>query len=149
MLNRIRLRPIERHDLPALLDIIRDARSEYGRAEQPDSRLAPADFAIFDTYTKRRTIYFVALLDGAVVGGAGIAPLPGSDPLACELQRMDLKREARGQGVETLLLDACLDAARRFWFVRCHAETIFDMNLPLKLDSRSGLIELKAPQEAM
>jgi acetyltransferase len=46
------------------------------------------------------------------------------------------------QGVGTLLLDACLDAARRFWFVRCYAETISEMDQALKLYSRNGFIEL-------
>ena len=71
------------------------------------------------------------------------APPPGDDPLTCELQRMYLKREARGQGVGTLLLDACLDAARRFWFVRCYVETLSEMNQALKLYSRNGFVELK------
>jgi putative acetyltransferase len=142
MLNRTILRPLERRDVPALLDIIRDARAQYGLATRVDSLLEPADLAIFDTYQKRRTIYFVALTDGEVAGGAGIAPLAGDDPLTCELQRMYLKPEARGRGVGTLLLDACLDAARRFWFVRCYAETISEMDKALELYARNGFVNL-------
>jgi putative acetyltransferase len=142
MLNRTLLRPLERRDVPAMLDIIRDARAQYGLATRVDSLLEPADLAIFDTYQKRRTLYFVALTDGEVVGGAGIAPLAGDDPLTCELQRMYLKPEARGRGVGTLLLDACLDAARRFWFVRCYAETIAEMDQALKLYARNGFVNL-------
>lgn len=142
MLNRTTLRPIERRDVPALLDIIRDSRDQYGMSTRVDFLLEPADLAIFDTYSQRRTIYFVALIDGQVVGGAGIAPLVGDDPLTCELQRMYLAREARGQGVGTLLLDACLDSARRFWFVRCYVETIKEMDRALKLYSRNGFVEL-------
>src|SRR5262245_52132214 len=142
MLNRTLLRPLERRDVPAMLDIIRNARAQYGLATHVESLLEPADLAIFDTYQKRRTIYFVALIDGEVVGGAGIAPLAGDDPLTCELQRMYLKPEARGQGVGTLLLDACLDAARRFWFVRCYAETISEMDKALKLYTRNGFVNL-------
>jgi putative acetyltransferase len=142
MLNRTIFRPLERRDVPAMLDIIRDARAQYGLATRVDSLLEPADLAIFDTYQQRRTLYFVALTDGEVVGGAGIAPLAGDDPLTCELQRMYLKPEARGQGVGTLLLDACLDAARRFWFVRCYAETISEMDRALRLYARNGFVNL-------
>jgi putative acetyltransferase len=142
MLNRTVLRPIERQDVAALLDIIRDARAQFGLEARVQSLLEPADYSLFDTYQKRRTLYYVALVDDQVVGGAGIAPLPGDDPLTCELQRMYLKPEARGQGVGTLLLDACLDAARRFWFVRCYAETISEMGGALRLYSKSGFAEL-------
>ena len=55
---------------------------------------------------------------------------------------MYLKPEARGQGVGTLLLDACLDAARRFWYTRCYAETISEMGDALELYSRNGFVEL-------
>ena len=146
MLNRTLLRPIERQDVQALLDIIADARAQFGLAGRAESVLEPADYAIFDTYQKRRAMYFVALVDGEVVGGAGIAPLHGDDPLTCELQRMYLKPEARGRGVGTLLLDACLDAARRFWFVRCYAETVSEMERALKLYARHGFVELDESQ---
>ncbi len=142
MLNRTVLRPIERRDVSALLDIIRGARDQYGMSTRVEALLEPADLALFDTYSQRRTIYFVAMVDGEVVGGAGIAPLAGDDPLTCELQRMYLRPEARGRGVGTLLLDACLDAARRFWFVRCYVETISGMDQALKLYSRNGFVEL-------
>lgn len=125
-----------------MLDIIRDARAQYGLAARVESLLEPADLALFDHYQKRRTLYFVALTDGEVVGGAGIAPLAGDDPLTCELQRMYLKPAARGQGVGTLLLDACLDAARRFWFVRCYAETVSQMDKALRLYARNGFVNL-------
>jgi putative acetyltransferase len=142
--SHITIRTLERADVPALLEIIRAARAQYGLAERVDSLLEPADFALFDTYSRRRAIYFVALVDGEVAGGAGIAPLAGLDPLTCELQRMYLKPEARGQGVGTRLLEACLDAARRFWFVRCYAETISQMDQALKLYTRLGFAELSA-----
>ncbi len=136
------IRPLERHDVPALLAIIRDARAQYGLAGRVESLLEPADLAIFDTYQRRRALYLVALQDGEVIGGAGVAPLSSAEPLTCELQRMYLKPEARGQGVGTRLLDACLDAARRFWFVRCYAETVSEMDQALKLYARRGFAEL-------
>lgn len=138
------LRPLERGDVPALLGIIRDARAQYGLADRVDALLEPADLAMCDTYGKRHAIYFVALLDDEVVGGAGIAPLAGADALTCELQRMYLKPEARGQGIGTQLLDACLDAARRFWFVRCYAETIAEMDVALAFYARHGFETLTA-----
>jgi putative acetyltransferase len=139
------IRPIERTDVPALLEIIRDARAEYGLATRVESLLEPADFGLYEAFQKRRTIYFVAVARGEILGGAGIAPLAGADPLTCELQRMYLKRSARGQGVGAGLLDACVDAAGRFWFVRCYAETIAEMQPALQFYAKHGFHALPAP----
>lgn len=143
--TQVKIRPLERADVPALLGIIRDARAQYGLGARVDSLLEPADLALFDTYGRRRAIYFVAVIDDEVVGGGGIAPLAGADALTCELQRMYLAPEARGQGVGSRLLEACLDAARRFWFVRCYAETISEMEQALRLYARHGFETLTAP----
>ena len=147
MLNQARLtiRPLERSDVPAMLGIIRDARAEYGLETRVESLLEPADLALYDTYQRQRALYSVALLDGELAGGAGVAPLAGADPLTCELQRMYLRREVRGLGIGTKLMDACLDAARRFWFVRCYAETISEMGQALAFYSRHGFETLPGP----
>jgi putative acetyltransferase len=136
------IRPLERSDVPAMLGIIRDARAEYGLADRVESLLEPADLELFDIYQRPRTLYHVALQDGIVVGGAGVAPLAGEDPLTCELQRMYLRRDVRGLGIGARLLETSLDAARRFWFVRCYAETISEMRQALAFYARHGFVTL-------
>ena len=101
-------------DVPAMLTIIAGSRAEYGVANRVAELLEPADRALYETYQRQRSLYFVAVLGGEVVGGAGIAPLAGSDPLTCELQRMYLRRDVRGRGIGNALLEQCLKAARQW-----------------------------------
>lgn len=79
----LEIRPIERADVPALLEIIADSRREYGIGDQGVPLLEPADHALYDNYQRQRALYFVAVLGGEVVGGAGVAPLAGADALTC------------------------------------------------------------------
>ena len=141
-INKPQIRLIEPADVPAMLEIISGSRAEYGMATRVAELLEPADRALYATYQRQRSLYFVAVLAGEIVGGAGVAPLNGADPLTCELQRMYLRIDARGQGVGTRLLGTCLEAARRFWYVRCYAETIAEMDQALKLYTRNGFVEL-------
>jgi putative acetyltransferase len=143
--DRLEIRPIERADVPALLDIIASSRGEYGIASRGVELLEPADHALFDTYQRQRTLYFVALLEGEVVGGAGVAPLAGADPLTCELQRMYLRRDARGRGIGDALLKRCLAAAKQFLYVRCYLETVEQMQAALEFYGRHGFRDLQAP----
>jgi putative acetyltransferase len=139
------IRPLEPADVPALLRIIAASRAEYGIAEQGVELLEPADHALYSNYQRQRTLYFVAKLDGEVLGGAGIAPLAGADPLTCELQRMYLRADARGRGIGDALLQQCLAAARQFLFVRCYLETIARMRPALEFYGKNGFRELPAP----
>lgn len=144
-IHKPRIRLIEPADVPAMLTIIADSRAEYGVTNRVAELLEPADRALYQTYQRQRSLYFVAVLGGEIVGGAGIAPLAGADPLTCELQRMYLRREARGRGVGNALLEQCLKAARQFLFVRCYLETITEMQEALEFYGRNGFQDLRAP----
>ena len=143
--DRLQIRPIEPADVPALLTIIADSRGEYGIAERGVELLEPADHALYATYQRQRTLYFVALPGGEIVGGAGVAPLAGADPLTCELQRMYLRADARGRGIGDALLERCLGAAKQFLYVRCYLETITQMQAALEFYGRHGFRDLQAP----
>jgi len=141
----LQIRPIELADVPALLQIIADSRGEYGIAAKGVPLLEPADHALYANYQRQRTLYFVALSGGEVVGGAGVAPLSGADPLTCELQRMYLRRDARGRGIGEALLERCLAAAKQFLYVRCYLETVTQMHAALEFYERHGFRDLQAP----
>jgi putative acetyltransferase len=141
----LEIRPIEPADVPALLRIIADSRAEYGIAGRGAPLLEPADHALYATYQRQRTLYFVALSGGEIVGGAGVAPLAGADPLTCELQRMYLRADARGRGIGDALLERCLGAAKQFLYVRCYLETVTQMQAALEFYGRHGFRDLRAP----
>jgi putative acetyltransferase len=143
--ENLTIRPLEPGDVPALLQVIADTRAEYGLGERGVELLEPADRELYASYQRQRTLYFVALWNGAVVGGAGVAPLSGADPLTCELQRMYLRREARGRGIGEALLQRCLSAAKQFLYVRCYLETITQMQPAIEFYGRHGFRDLAQP----
>ena len=141
----LEIRPLELADVPALLRIIAESRGEYGIAARGVALLEPADHALYASYQRQRTLYFVALWGGEIVGGAGVAPLAGADPLTCELQRMYLRADARGRGIGDALLERCLAAAKQFLYVRCYLETVAQMEAALEFYGRHGFRDLQSP----
>jgi putative acetyltransferase len=143
--ERLQIRPLEPADVPALLTIIADSRREYGLADRGVELLEPADRTLYAHYQRQRSLYFVAVWQGEIVGGAGVAPLSSADPLTCELQRMYLRADARGRGIGDALLQRCLAAAKQFLYVRCYLETITQMQAALEFYGRHGFRDLEAP----
>jgi putative acetyltransferase len=132
-------------DVRTVLEIISDCRREYGLENRVPALLEPADHRLLDTYRCRRSAYFVAILDGEVVGGAGISHLPEGDGSTCELQRMYVRQASRARGIGHALLVRCVQAARAFRYLRCYAETISEMTAAIAFYERHGFRQLAEP----
>lgn len=143
--NSWQVRRLRYDDVHQLLETIRSVRKEFGLANRVTALLEPSDYAILDVYRHRRSVYFVAVAEGRVLGGAGIFPLTGGDWGTCELQRMYLCSQCRGQGIGRALLAACLDTARSFGYERCYAETVAEMSTAIAFYERHGFRRLPAP----
>jgi putative acetyltransferase len=139
------IRRLQQADVHAVLEIVRSVRTEYGLAARVEDVLEDSDYALFETYRRRRTAYFVALDEGEIVGGAGIAPLANGNWLTCELQRMYLRPQKRGTGIGQMLFDECIAAAQSLGFAHCYAETISPMKTALAFYERNGFRFLDGP----
>jgi putative acetyltransferase len=124
------LRPLQASDVHLLAGIIDDRRRGYG---------------LFETYRRRRAAYFVAVVDERVIGGAGIAPLPGEESTTCELQRMYVHPDSRGRGVGHALLQQCRLRALQLGYRQCYAQTTRDRADVIACCERSGFNPLTAP----
>jgi hypothetical protein len=103
-INELEIRPIAPADLPAMRSIAAGGGFELPR---------PAD----------RALYFVAVWNGMIMGGAGIAPFPGADPYTCEVRHLLVRAGVRRRIVADALVRHCVAAAKQFLYVRCYLET--------------------------
>ena len=132
------IRPIAPGDNAAMAAIIRAVMPEFG-ADGPGFAIHDAEVdSMSAAYSRPRSAYFVIETDGAVQGGAGIAPLEGGDPDVCELRKMYFLPTLRGRGAGKAAIERCLDAARTFGFRRCYIETLTGMDAAQKLYLANG-----------
>jgi len=139
------IRPIEPGDDARIAEIIRTVMPEYGAVGEGYSIMDPEVDAMSEAYAGDAAAYFVALLDGRVVGGAGIGPLVGGPSDVCELKKMYVLREARGLGLGRQLMERSLEAARRAGYRRCYLETLAHMTEARGLYESRGFRPLDAP----
>jgi putative acetyltransferase len=142
MTESFTLRPIEPRDDATIANIIRTVMPEFG-ADGPGFAIHDAEVDTMSAaYSRPRAAYFVIEADGAVQGGAGIAPLDGGEADVCELRKMYFLPTLRGRGAGKAAIERCLDAARAFGFRRCYIETLTGMDAAQKLYLANGFTRI-------
>lgn len=133
----ITYRSIRQEDNPALARIIRTVMTSIGCCGEGFSIHDPEVDRMFETYQSEDSAFFVAEVDGQLVGGAGIAPLKGTENV-CELQKMYLLDAGRGLGVGSALMQQCLHFAKHAGYRQCYLETLARLSDACRLYEKSG-----------
>ncbi|TDW56380.1 L-amino acid N-acyltransferase YncA [Oceanimonas baumannii] len=143
--NRYAITPITAEDDAAICRIIQHVGAEFGAVGEG---FGPGDEEVLcmsrHYCLEHHSRYFVARLNGEIVGGAGLAPLNGM-PGVCELKKLFLLPAARGHGIGRQLADACLDFAAGQGFASCYLDTLGNMSAAICLYEQLGFRHLKAP----
>jgi putative acetyltransferase len=93
---------------------------------------------MFDGYQTENSDYFVVYKDSKLIGGCGIAQLPGETKAVCELQRLFLLKEFRGFGIGQRLIEMCINFAKSKNYKLIYLETFPNMKEALGLYKKNG-----------
>lgn len=136
---------INRKDDATIAHIIKTVGIEYGAVGEG---FGPADAEVMQMsqhYTlKTKSLYLVASLNGKVVGGCGIAQLPGHAD-TCELKKLFLLPETRGLGLGKSLVIQCLEFAKEHAYQQCYLDTLKTMDAAISLYKNLGFTHLDKP----
>ncbi|MEM9513151.1 MAG: GNAT family N-acetyltransferase [Cyanobacteria bacterium P01_E01_bin.48] len=136
------IRDIRLQDNPRMASIIRQVLTEFGANRPGFAWTDPEIDMLYQTYEPANSTYQVVTIDDNVVGGAGIAPFPCEHPQICELQKMYLLPECRGQGIGSALLKDLLETARDRHYRGCYLETFGAMKGAIRLYEKLGFSRL-------
>jgi len=139
------IRPIEPADNPALAKIVRSVLAEFGANRPGTVYFDDTTDHLFELFQKENSCYFVAIDNGKIAGGAGIYTSNGLDPDTCELVKMYLIPEARGTGLGKLLIEQCIDAAKKRGFKKIYLETMPELRKAMHVYEKFGFSYLKGP----
>ena len=142
MVHIVSISPVHNREIAR---IIRTSLQEFDIDLQGTVFVDPYLDDMYSHFTVPSKAYFIAVEDGKVLGGSGIAPLDDTDTEVCELQRMFLAKEARGKGIGQQLMKACLSKAAAMGFKQCYLETFEEMQQAIKLYERSGFTLINHP----
>lgn len=137
MTSEITVRLIAPGDNAALARAIRDTLAEFGAAKPGTAYYDEATDHLHELFSQTpRSAYFVAEVNGEVLGGGGIFPTANLPADTVELVKLYLLPAARGRGVGKTLIDYCLQAARANAHV--YLETTEELTQAIPLYERLG-----------
>lgn len=132
------IRPIRPDDNGAIAHIIRQVLTEYGANCSGFAWSDPFLETLSTAYEQPRAAYYVAVVAGQLVGGAGFAPFPCDYPHLCELQKMYLLPPWRGQGLGRALITQVLTQAQAWGYQGCYLETLNTMTRAMAFYQQAG-----------
>ena len=143
--TNIRIRTIQPSDNHELARIIRTTLAEFGANHPGTVYFDAATDKLSELFGTDKSTYFVAEINGNIVGGGGIFPTEGLPDGTCELVKMYLVPEARGKGLGRLIIEHCLKSAAEYGFRSVYLESMPELKLALRIYEKFGFEYLSAP----
>jgi putative acetyltransferase len=144
-MNQISIRTIRQSDNPFLAKIVKDTLAEFGANHPNTVYYDPSTDTLFEVFQTPRSYYFVAELNGEIIGGGGIYPTDGLPEDTCELVKMYLLPQARGLGLGRTLIEKCIDWARDAGYKQIYLESMPELKQALQVYAKFGFEYLSGP----
>lgn len=123
-----------------MADVIRRVSAEHGLSADAGFSVAdPTLDNLSGQYTHPHAAYWVIEADGVIVGGGGVAPLPG-EKRVCELQKMYFLPALRGKGMARRLAINAMETARAWGYQHCYLETTANLTAAIALYQSLGFV---------
>ncbi|MFE8072229.1 GNAT family N-acetyltransferase [Marinobacteraceae bacterium S3BR75-40.1] len=141
------IQPVQPEQDAAIAHVIEAVGQEFGAIGEG---FGPSDDEVRNMSRhyrpETRSGYWVAVMDGRVVGGGGIAPFAGSSEV-CELRKLFLLPAYRGYGLGEKLTRTCLTFAQRQGYRQCYLDTLGNMTQAIALYEKLGFERLERPMD--
>jgi putative acetyltransferase len=144
-MKNICIRPIRAADNASIASIIRRTLAEFGANKPGTVYFDPTTDDLFKLFSAADSAYFIAEVNGNIVGGSGVFPTQGLPEGCCELVKLYLLSEMRGQGLGLMLMEKCFQKAIDLGFSEMYLETMPELRTAIGLYEKAGFTFLPGP----
>lgn len=148
----VRVRRFEPRDLDAVIELVRTILPEYGITFGQGSSTDEQLRGLPGSYRDAAGEFWVAELDGEVLGCVGMMPLSPAEAGegVVELRKMYLAKAARGKGCGKRLLETAIAWARAVGMRKVVLDTLKEMTAAIALYTGAGFVrddaQIRAPR---
>ncbi|PWH85593.1 GNAT family N-acetyltransferase [Brumimicrobium oceani] len=146
MSENLIIREIQPSDNPTIAKIIRTALEEYDEAKPGTVYTDPTTDELYETFfSVPKSEYFIAEINGEVIGGSGIYPTKNLPIGYAELVKIYLKSEYRGQGIGKQLMNKCIAYAKEQGYTHLYLESFPSLKEAIVLYEKIGFERVEKP----
>jgi len=133
----VEIREVTADDVPAVVAHVTEVLAEFGLTFGTGSPTDDQLRGLPGSYRDHGGMFWVAYVDGALVGTAGVFPV---EPGTFELRKMYLRPTTRGLGIGKRLLDTCIEWTRAQGGDRIGCDTIDAMQRAIAFYEANGFV---------
>lgn len=139
------IRPIQQSDNPLIAKIIRSTLEEFG-ANKPGTVYYDASTDhLYELFQTKGSAYFIAEVDGQMMGGGGYFHSDGLPEDTCELVKMYLLPASRGKKIGAAIILKSMEEAKKNGFSKMYLETMPELKQAISAYEKFGFEYLTGP----
>jgi putative acetyltransferase len=139
------IRPIQQNDNPLIAKIIRSTLEEFG-ANKPGTVYYDASTDhLYELFQTKGSAYFIAEVDGQMMGGGGYFQSDGLPEDTCELVKMYLLPASRGKKIGAAIILKSMEEAKKNGFSKMYLETMPELKQAIYAYEKFGFEYLAGP----
>jgi putative acetyltransferase len=143
--DQVVIRPIQLGDNPHIAKIIRATLEEFG-ANKPGTVYYDASTDhLFELFQAQGSGYFIAEVNGKMMGGGGYFHSDGLPEDTCELVKMYLLPESRGKKIGAAIILKSMEEAKKNGFTKMYLETMPELKRAISAYEKFGFAYQNGP----
>lgn len=125
--------------------IIRKSLEDFNAAKPGTVYFDETTDHLSDVFKTKNSAYFIIEINGELSGGAGFYPTEGLPENVCELVKMYLSKNHRGKGIGQMLLQKCMEEARKEGYQKMYLESMPELTNAIAMYDRNGFKIIPEP----
>lgn len=139
------IRKIISADNETIAGIIRNSLLEFNAAKPGTVYFDESTDHLSDLFIEKTSAYFVLEINKQIAGGAGYFPTKGLPSSTCELVKMYLSERFRGNGYGQLLLQKCMEEAKKEGYLKMYLESMPELVKAIPMYEKNGFKHIEGP----
>lgn len=139
------IRLIQPEDNTAVARMIRDVFEEHGAPTVGTVYSDPTTDALFELFREDKSVFYLAVEEGRILGSCGIYPTPGLPKGCAELVKFYLAADARGKGIGRELMELSTRSAIEMGYTQLYIESLPVFAKAVSIYEKQGFKKLEKP----